>query len=374
VIPVTDESGLETLRRQLKLDPRVIRRLRATLLRSFAGQAAALGTLPDASRAGIETAVRFHELDRLGTLHSALDGASKLLFGTRDGQRIESVILRIKTGRSSVCVSSQTGCAAGCLFCATGRLKGVRNLAPAEILDQVVQAGELLQAEGRRLRNVVFMGMGEPFHNTENLFAALEQLCSAGGFHLSDRHVLVSTVGIPEGIRELSRRFPRVGLAVSLHSVRQAVRDELMPLTRRWPLAMLRGAIEERNRVWSQPVMVEVLMLDGITDTPADCAALQEWLAGLQVHVNLIPYNPVPSPGAEPMLAGRVLRGSGERRVGEFLAELKKAGFKATRRHSLGTDIQAACGQLAQRTATPGLNAPPQRHGDTEKKAECCGN
>ena len=364
---------MEALRRQLRLDPRVIRRLRATFLRSFSGQAAALGTVPDASRATVEGAVQFHELDRVETLHSVLDGASKLVFKTLDGCRIESVILRIKTGRSSVCVSSQTGCAAGCLFCATGRVKGVRNLTPVEILDQVVQAGEMLQAEGRRLRNVVFMGMGEPFHNTETLFTALEQLYSPGGFHLSDRHMLVSTVGIPEGIRALSKRFPRVGLAVSLHSVRQAVRDELMPLTRRWPLAELREAIEARNRIWSQPVMVEVLMLDGITDTPADCAALQEWLAGLQVHVNLIPYNPVPSPGAEPMLAGRVLRGSGERRVGEFLAELKRAGFKATRRHSLGTDIRAACGQLAQHTAAPGLNSSPQRHGDTEKKYNVAG-
>lgn len=352
MIPLTDQTGMEVLRRQLRLDPRVIRRLRATFLRSFSGQVAALGTVPDASRADVEAAVQFHELDRIETLHSVLDGASKLLFKTRDGHRIESVLLRIKTGRSSVCVSSQTGCAAGCLFCATGRLKGVRNLTPAEILDQVVQAGETLQAEGRRLRNVVFMGMGEPFHNMDNLFTALEQLCSPGGFHLSDRHVMVSTVGIPEGILELSRRFPRVGLAVSLHSVRQAVRDELMPLTRRWPLPELRKAIEERNRVWDQPVMVEVLMLDGVTDTQADCAVLKEWLAGLQVHVNLIPYNPVP--GAEPRVAGCALRGSGERRMGEFLAELKKAGFKATRRHSLGADIQAACGQLAQHAATTG--------------------
>lgn len=346
MIPVTDETGLETLRRQLKLDPRVIRRLRAACLRSFSGSSAALAAVPDAVRDAVGSSVRFHELDAVATLDSALDGASKLVFGTGDGHRIESVILRIRTGRSSVCVSSQTGCAAGCLFCATGRLKGVRNLTPPEILDQVVQAGELLRAEGRRLRNVVFMGMGEPFHNRENLFAALEQLCSPGGFHLSDRHLLVSTVGIPEGITELSRRFPGVGLAVSLHTARQAVRDELMPLTRRWPLSVLRGAVAERNRVWKQPVMIEVLMLDGLTDTPEDCAALLEWLSGLEVHVNLIPYNVVP--GAEPVVAGRVLRGSGERRVGEFLSELKRAGFKATRRHSLGADIQAACGQLAR--------------------------
>lgn len=346
MISFTDQVGMEALRRRLRLDPQVIRRLRAVFLRSFSGQEAALGAVPEAVRSGVGAAVRFHELERTEILHSVLDGASKVLFKTRDGRRIESVLLRIKTGRSSVCVSSQTGCVAGCLFCATGRLKEVRNLTPPEILDQVVQVGEILQAEGRRLRNVVFMGMGEPFHNTDNVFAALEQLSSPGGFHLSGRHLLVSTVGIPEGIRRLSSCFPAVGLAVSLHSVRQDVRDELMPFCRQWPLPELRAAILERNTVQNQPVMIEILMLEGVTDTDADCAGLKEWLAGLQVHVNLIPYNPVP--GTAPGVAGTVLRGSGEKRVGEFLTELKKVGFKATCRHSLGADIQAACGQLAR--------------------------
>lgn len=348
MISVTDQTGLEVLRKRLRLDPQVIRRMRALFLRSFAGQAAALGEVPEPVRREVGGAVEFHQLERVQTLHSALDGASKLLFETRDGCRIESVLLRIMTGRSSLCVSSQTGCAAGCLFCATGRLKGVRNLTAAEMLDQVVQAGEILRGEGRRLRNVVFMGMGEPFHNRENLFLALEQLCRPDGFHFSGRHLLVSTVGIPEGMRQLSVRFPHVGLAVSLHSVDQAVRDALMPLTRRWPLAELREAIVERNRVQNQPVMIEILMLDGLTDRDSDCAALKVWLAGLQVHVNLIPYNPTPAEGAMPAVAGRVLRGSSEARTTAFLGELKKAGFKATRRRSLGLDIQAACGQLAR--------------------------
>jgi 23S rRNA (adenine2503-C2)-methyltransferase len=346
VISFVDQVGLEALRRRLRLDPQVIRRVRAVFLRSFSGQDAALGEVPEGMRSEVSTAVRFHELERIETLHSVLDGASKVLFKTRDDRRIESVLLRIKTGRSSVCVSSQTGCVAGCLFCATGRLKDVRNLTPAEILDQIVQTGEMLQAEGRRLRNVVFMGMGEPFHNMENVFPALEQLSSPGGFHLSGRHLLVSTLGIPEGIRRLSSCFPSVGLAVSLHSVRQGIRDELMPFCRQWPLPELREAILERNTVHGQPVMIEILMLEGLTDTDADCAGLKEWLTGLQVHVNLIPYNPAPGPA--PVVAGQVLRGSQEQRVGEFLAELKKAGFKATRRHSLGADIQAACGQLAR--------------------------
>ena len=353
MISVYDPAGLETVRRQLKLDPLLVTRLRGRLFRSFEGDGAGLAGLDEKVRKAVSAAIRFRELDLVSVRHSRHDGATKLLFRTSQGELIESVILRITTGRSSLCVSSQTGCAGGCLFCATGRLKGGRNLSPAEILDQVVQAGEQLHSEGRRLRNVVFMGMGEPLLNEANLFAALDQLSSSRGFHLSPRHLLVSTLGIPDGIRRLSRSYPGVGLAVSLHTVRQEVRDRLMPLTRRWPLPSLREAIRERNRDQGQPVMVEVLMLDGVTDTPADCRALTEWMRGLQVHVNLIPYNSSLDTDHAPACGGLPLRASPEARVREVLAELKGAGFKATRRHSLGADIQAACGQLAEAMRAP---------------------
>jgi len=348
MIPVHDQAGLEDLRKRLRFDPRVIRRLRSLFLRSFSGSGEALMVLPESGRDAFSGEVRFHELDEVGIRHSDRDGATKILFRTAGGHSVESVILRIKTGRSSLCVSSQTGCAGGCLFCATGRLKGAQNLSIAEMLDQVVQAGQLLRVEGRRLRNVVFMGMGEPLHNETNLFATLGELGSPSGFHLSNRHLLVSTMGIPDGIRRLSAHFPGVGLAVSLHSVRQDIRDELMPLTRRWPLPGLRSAIKERNTLHGQPVMIEVLMLDGVTDTEADELALKEWLVGLQVHVNLIPYNPPPDTSSLPHFRGQPLRASSAARVAAFLASLKTAGYKATRRHSLGSDIQAACGQLAE--------------------------
>ena len=348
MIPIYDQAGLEALRKRVRFDPRAVRRMRSLFLRSYSGAGAALDAIPESGRGVFSGEVRFHELAQMGVRHSDRDGASKLLFRTAGGESLESVILRIKTGRSSLCVSSQTGCAGGCLFCATGRLRGVRNVSAAEMLDQVVQAGELLRNEGRQLRNVVFMGMGEPFHNEDNLFAALGELCSPRGFHLSGKHLLVSTMGIPSGIRRLSRDFQRVGLAVSVHSVRQDVRDELMPLTRRWPLPELRAAIVERNSVFGQPVMIEVLMLDGVTDTRADCLALKEWLAGLRAHVNLIPYNPPPESVSVPCCRGRLLRASTEGRVAAFLADLKAAGYKATLRHSLGVDIQAACGQLAE--------------------------
>lgn len=343
MISIHDLDGVEALRKRLRLDPRVIRRVRAALFRSFLGEASALDVVPAEVRPEFEATVRFHELTLEERRDSSTDGATKLLFRTHDGHAVESVILRIQSGRSSLCLSSQTGCAGGCRFCATGRIKGGRNLTVAEILDQAARAGEILAAEGRRLRNVVFMGMGEPLRNEGAVFAALEQLRGKDGFHLSDKHLLVSTLGIPDAMRRLADRFPQVGLAVSLHSARQATRDDLMPMARRWPLPELREAVLEVNAIQDRELMVEVLMLDGVTDTEADVAALIAWLRGLCVHVNLIPYNATPSAGE--------LRGSGDKRVQAILGELKAAGFKATLRRSLGRDIGAACGQLAESKA-----------------------
>lgn len=342
---VHDPAGMETLRKRLKLDPRIIRRVQAVLCRSLLGSANALDAVPAEHRSAFAAAVRFHELALEARHDSQADGATKLLFRTADGQAVECVILRIQSGRTSLCVSSQTGCAGGCRFCATGRLKSGRNLSAAEILDQGVWAGELLVAEGRRLRNVVFMGMGEPLQNEAAVFAALDQLRGKDGFHLSDRHLSVSTLGIPDAMRRLARRFPQVGLAVSLHTVRQAIRDDLMPMARRWPLPELREACVAVNALQDRALMAEVLLLDGLTDTAADVEALIAWLSGLRVHVNLIPYNPM---GASMAGGAPPLRGSESARVLAVLGQLKAAGFHATRRHSLGSDIAAACGQLAE--------------------------
>lgn len=345
--PLYDPVTLETWRKQWRLDPRVIRLVRADLLRSFRGLEAALVRLPEPARTAFSEMFGIPALVIKHSLESDRDGATKLLFRTSGGALVESVILRILTGRSSVCVSSQTGCVGGCLFCATGRMKKAVNLTAAEILDQVRLAGERLKGEGRRLRNVVFMGMGEPFLNPEQVFSAMDQLIASDGFHLSGRHLLVSTMGIPEGILHCSRRFPEVGLAISLHSVRQDIRDTLMPLARRWPLPQLRDAIAARNRMTGQPVMIEWLMLDGVTDTELDLDLLTKWVSGLQVHINLITFNAPAGDGKDVRFQGKPLRGTPLRRFDEFLSRLKQSGLKATRRYSLGADIQAACGQLA---------------------------
>jgi 23S rRNA (adenine2503-C2)-methyltransferase len=215
-----------------------------------------------------------------------------------------------------------------------------RSLSVEEILDQVFQAGQLLAAEGRRPRNVVFMGMGEPFHNEDALVEVIERLIDPAWFNLSPKKILVSTVGIPGGMLRFAQRFPSVGLALSLHSVRDEPRQSIMPIAKRYPLPELRQTLQQVNALQDRPVMLEYLMLDGINDTDADAAALIEWTQGLDVHLNLIPFNPVD---------GAQLRGSSKARCSEFSDTLKASGRTTTLRHSLGRDIEAACGQLVKR-------------------------
>jgi 23S rRNA (adenine2503-C2)-methyltransferase len=333
-ISVYDAVGMDRLRRELRLDPARIRRLRAALLKRFAADQTAVAGIPAPER------LLLHPLRLRQRRDSALDGASKLLLQTADGLLVETVVLRSASGRSTVCVSSQVGCAAACDFCATGKRGLARNLQAEEILDQVVQAGQLLAAEGRLLRNIVFMGMGEPLHNEQHVHRSLDMLLSAAYFHRPPTKITVSTVGIVDALRRLIQRYPAVRLAVSLHSVRQDVRERLMPAARRQPLGELRRAIGDANRAAQAAVMIEYLLLAGINDSPRDAQELVDWLRGLNVHVNLIPYNAI---NAAPHLTGS----DGLTREA-FSQLLKVAGVKTTTRHSLGRDIDAACGQLAR--------------------------
>ncbi len=333
-VSVFDAARIEALRRELRLDPQHVRRLRNRVMKSLLPDDAALAGFPGAER------LELHALALHQRLDSAVDGATKLLFRTAQGLLTEAVVLRIASGRSTLCVSSQVGCAAACRFCATGKMGLARSLSAPEILDQALTAGQLLVAEGRRLRNVVFMGMGEPFHNEAALTSALATLTDPAAFHLSPAKIMVSSVGVIEGMLRCAQRFPRVGLALSLHSTRQDVREQLIPLAKKYPLGELRRAIVELNRIQARAVMLEYLLLDGLTDTDDDARALLEWTEGLRVDLNLIPYNAIDdAPG---------LRGSTPQVAASFAARLKAAGRRTTVRHSLGRDIEAACGQLVR--------------------------
>lgn len=282
---------------------------------------------------------------------SKTDGATKLVFQcVEDGAKIEAVILRIASGRTSLCISSQVGCAANCRFCATASMGFVRNLSAAEMLDQVLLAKRLLREEGRELRNVVLMGMGEPLHNEENVFQCLEILRDPRFFNLSENHLMVSTVGVPDAMVRFAERFPGIQLALSLHSARQNVREKLMPIGKVQTLQKLKAVLPKGGKS-----MVEVLLLKGINDSPEDLAALKEFLSGTDAHINLIQFNAYPGANYQPVTLD-------ERKA--FGDALKAVGFKVTLRYSLGDDIAAACGQLAGES----FSAKECKHGKTNIK------
>jgi 23S rRNA (adenine2503-C2)-methyltransferase len=351
MIAAHDLSSLRSLARLHKVAVSELRTAEKRLFKHRLPVDEVLAALPEAAQAAWRGGVDWHPLVLAQRRDSQLDGASKLAFRTADGATIESVMLRFRTGRSSVCLSTQVGCAADCAFCATGKLGLRRNLTAPEIVDQVLQAARLFRAEGRVLRNLVFMGMGEPLHNEEALGEAVEALRDPERFNFADRFIVVSTVGVPAAMVRFARRFPGVNLALSLHSAREEVRRWLVPTTRRHPLADLRAALAEVSALHGgHTVLIEYLLFDGLTDTHADLEALVAFVAGIPVHINLIPFNPVA--GTESL----GLRSTPKERREAFGAALKQAGLKVTLRRSLGTDIDGACGQLAQREGA--LKAP----------------
>jgi 23S rRNA (adenine2503-C2)-methyltransferase len=338
---IHDIVALQQLRCQYRVEPNQLRRLRNAFYKKNRTAQEALEQLPESLRAKWASDIAFHALQLHSRHDSRLDGASKLIFRTTGNHLIESVILRISSGRTALCVSSQVGCAARCAFCATGHMGLAHHLSRDEILDQVIQANRVLRPEGRAVRNVVFMGMGEPFHNEAAVYQALEVLLSPQCFDLAAGRVLVSTVGIPEAMVRCAERFPRVGMALSLHSARQEQRQGLIPLARRYPLDVLRTTMAQVTAIQSQPLMIEYLLLEGYNDADQDLQALANYLHGLPVHINLIPYNTIEE--------APLLRGTAETRRRQWAAALTAAGFVVTIRHSLGADIGAACGQLVRR-------------------------
>lgn len=339
VISIHDPVSIEALRKRLRIDPHRLKRLRGAFYRRQLSAVQALDELPTETREAFASEIDFHPLELSERHDSKFDGASKLIFRTDTGQLIEAVILRIATGRTTLCISSQAGCAAACAFCATGKMGLGRNLTSGEICDQVIQANQILREEGRRIRNIVFMGMGEPLHNEENVYAAIDLLTAPDGFAFDEQRVLLSTVGVPEAFMRCAKRFPKLGLALSLHSAREPERLKIVPLTQRHSLSQLRTALEKITHN-GRRVMIGYTLLAGINDTQADVAALRDYLKDLPVHLNLIPYNPID--------AAPELRGTPKPQREAFAKALKEAGFKVTLRYSLGSDIAAACGQLVK--------------------------
>jgi 23S rRNA (adenine2503-C2)-methyltransferase len=268
----------------------------------------------------------------------APDGTDKLLLECRDGKRVECVLMAVED-RRTVCISTQVGCGMGCVFCASG-LKGVeRNLSKAEILEQVIQARNLLPLD-ERLTNLVVMGMGESLANLDNLIAALDWICSKDGLGLGQRRVTISTVGLPEKMHKLADLDRQYHLAVSLHAAREEVRNELVPINERVGLSAVMNAADTYFQKTGRQVTFEYVMLRGINDGPEDSQALGRLLAKRKAHANLIPYNPV---------AGLPYERPSPEAIRDFVETVQRYGVSVTVRKTKGREIDAACGQLRRR-------------------------
>ena len=256
----------------------------------------------------------------------------KWLWRLHDGHHIETVLMHYDD-RTTVCVSSQAGCAMACGFCATGQSGFDRHLSVGEIVEQVVRARR--QSAPRRVSNIVFMGMGEPFANYDRTWRAVERLNHDLG--IGARHITISTVGVIPGIERLADEALPVNLAVSLHSANDTARNALVPLNKRYPLGELADACARYRAATNRRVSFEWALIDGVNDRPSDVEELADYARSLRAHINLIPLNPTP---------GYPTRGTPLDRVYVFRAALEARGANATVRRTRGTDIDAACGQL----------------------------
>ena len=315
------------------------RQVYEALTRGLATDFSAVSTLPLPLRQALSERLTPLSLTVVETRAATQGTARKTLFSTADGHPVEAVLMLV-AGRATVCVSTQVGCAVGCAFCASGRLGLRRDLTAEEIVDQVLHFARILRDErDAHVTNVVFMGMGEPFHNYEQTLRACRLLNDSAGFGLAARHISVSTAGVVPAIDRFAAEPLQLNLAVSLHAATDELRDRLVPLNRTYPLGALLAACSRYVERTNRKLLFEYVVLRGVNDTPAQAAALAQSLRRPLFHLNLIAYNETggefsrPAPGEVEALRDR----------------LERAGVSVTVRHSPGGDIEAACGQLALR-------------------------
>ena len=295
-------------------------------------------TLPLVLRKTLQADCPISELEAEKLLTSKDGQTLKVLFLAKDGSKIEAVLMKHIDERNTVCVSSQVGCSVGCEFCATGELGFKRNLSDSEIVDQVLYFARLLKKEGDKVTNVVFMGMGEPFLNYDNVLGAIKILNDKDGFNLGARHISVSTVGVVEGIKQFTEADLQVNLAISLHAPDNVLRSKLVPLNKTYPIEKVLSAVDSYIQKTKRRVMFEYLMIDGVNDGEKQALSLAKLLKKPLYFINLISYNPTghcefkPSPGWK---------------IKKFREILEREGLAVTQRHGFGKEIKGACGQLA---------------------------
>ncbi len=346
------------------------------LYQSLVDDFQAMGNLPAELRNRLGGELDLRPLQVLTAQESASRQTRKLLFRLRDGATIESVLMHYQD-RRTVCSSTQAGCGMGCIFCATGQGGLARNLSAGEIVAQILWfERELRHAELARLQspearteakdlssrlsghlvtNVVLMGMDEPLANYDATWRAIETLTDPRGYHMGARRITLSTVGVVPGILRLAQEGLPINLAVSLHAPEDELRNLLVPINRRWPLASLIAATKEYVNRTGRRATIEYALIADLNDAPLHARQLSALLRGLQCHVNLIPLNPTP---------GSQLLPSPPERVGAFRDELAAAGLPVTVRVRRGIDIEAGCGQLRQQQAAVADRGAEQDSGD----------
>jgi 23S rRNA (adenine2503-C2)-methyltransferase len=261
----------------------------------------------------------------------------KTLFKLHDNRVIEAVLMKYDS-RRTLCISTQAGCAMGCVFCATGQMGFNRHLTSGEIVAQVIYYARLLNEQGERVTNVVMMGMGEPFHNYENTMGAIDRLNDADGYNFGARRFTVSTVGLAPSIRRFANEERQVNLAVSLHAADDDMRLSMMPVDKRYPIADVIAACHYYVEKTGRRVTFEWALINGLNDTPEVARRLISLLKGLNCHVNAIPLNPT---------TGYTGKATNRQRAEKFKETLEQAGVPCTIRMRRGIDIAAGCGQLA---------------------------
>lgn len=261
----------------------------------------------------------------------------KFLWELPDKKRVESVLI-FSGDRRTVCVSCQVGCPARCAFCASGKEGLMRNLSPAEIVEQVLHINQYLKKDEERVSHIVFMGMGEPMENYDSVVKAIEIFHEEAGLNISQRRITVSTVGVVEGIKRLAKERLKVNLVLSLHAPNQNIRKKIIPYARKYPFEEVLLAMDEYSKLTKRDITYEYTLISGINDHAKNAEELARLLKGKQCTVNLIPYNPVD---------GLNLQRPEKEKIESFRSILEEAKINTTWRYTKGKDIAAACGQLA---------------------------
>jgi 23S rRNA (adenine2503-C2)-methyltransferase len=342
---VIDPDTIAAAVADLQEPPYRTRQVYEALTRGLVTDLSEITTLPQGLRRALAERLSPVTLTPERTVGAPRDAALKTLFAAADGEPVEAVLMKYPK-RATVCVSTQVGCAVGCAFCASGRLGLRRGLTAEEIVDQVLHFARVLRARERTVTNVVFMGMGEPFHNYDETLRACRLLNDPAGFDLGARSIAVSTVGVVPGIDRFSEEPLQFHLAVSLHAATDALRDRLVPLNRTYPLDRVFAATARYVRRTRRKVLFEYVVLAGVNDTDEQAQVLAARVRPPHYHLNLIAYNETGGEFRRPSAA----------RLAAFKERLEAAGVGVTLRRSPGEEIEAACGQLALRTAGP----PPE--------------